>query len=188
MAYLPENARSECVAPSTFPVGGVVEIMRMFHAACAGIPPARLQADARIGSRRGRRDDRRTGLGMTAGGGGGGGGGVPRPPRPPPRPRCWRLGRGGAAGAAAPRVPAALLRRRWRRGCRRRCRGAAAADARTRRSPRCERRYEPANSRRPATTERRGRDQMSDHGRRCPGSSWLTAVSSILCMRSISID
>src|SRR5882672_3198024 len=35
MTRLPLNARSECVAPSTCPVGGVVESMRMFHAAWA---------------------------------------------------------------------------------------------------------------------------------------------------------
>src|SRR6476646_827394 len=33
MTYLPVNARSECVEPSTRPFGGVVESIRMFHAA-----------------------------------------------------------------------------------------------------------------------------------------------------------
>src|SRR5262249_47311059 len=79
IARLPVNARSECVAPSTLPVGGVVEIMRMFQPACAASQrPARSPTRGSgagvvaetIGS---------VGFGMTAGGGGGGGGGVPRP-------------------------------------------------------------------------------------------------------------
>src|SRR5262245_25441941 len=76
---LPVNARSECVAPSTFPVGGVVESMRMFHAACAasqrpGFSPTRGSGDGVVADTIGS-----TGFGITAGGGGGGGGGVPRP-------------------------------------------------------------------------------------------------------------
>src|SRR5260221_6625093 len=81
-ARLPENARSEWVAPNTFPVGGVVESMRMFHAACAASHRPALRPTR--GSGVGVVEDTMgsTGFGMTAGGGGGGGGGVPRPPRP----------------------------------------------------------------------------------------------------------
>src|SRR5438128_10653975 len=80
---LPVNARSECVAPSALPVGGVVESIRMFHAACAasqrpGRSPTRGSGDGAVADTIGS-----TGFGITAGGGGGGGGGVPRPPRPP---------------------------------------------------------------------------------------------------------
>src|SRR5579862_7629663 len=82
IAMLPENARSECVAPRTFPVGGVVESMRMFQAACAAshrpaLSPTRGSGDGVVPDTIGS-----TGFGITAGGGGGGGGGVPRPPRP----------------------------------------------------------------------------------------------------------
>src|SRR5258708_39547008 len=81
-ARLPENARSECVAPNTFPVGGVVESMRMFHAACAAShrPAFRPTRGSGVGVVEDTMGS--TGFGMTAGGGGGGGGGVPRPPRP----------------------------------------------------------------------------------------------------------
>ena len=89
------------------PVGGVVESMRMFHAACAGIPAPGLESDARIGRRRGRRDDGRHGGGITAGGGGGGGGGVPRPPRPAASgARRRRRAGAGALGVAAGGAPA----------------------------------------------------------------------------------
>src|SRR5689334_3017616 len=95
MTYLPLKARSECVAPSVFPVGGVVEIIFMFHAASPasqrpGLRPTR-------GSGVGATSDTigSTGFGMTAGGGGGGGGGVPLP-RPSP-----------SVGAAADDPPAA---------------------------------------------------------------------------------
>src|SRR5438874_12429644 len=77
---LPVNARSECVAPSTFPFGGVVESMRMFHAACAasqrpGFRPTRGSGVGAVAETIGA-----TGGGITAGGGGGGGGGgLPRP-------------------------------------------------------------------------------------------------------------
>src|SRR5437660_10398886 len=79
IARLPVNARSECVAPSTFPFGGVVESMRMFHAACAasqrpGLRPTRGSGVGAVSDTIGV-----TGAGITAGGGGGGGGGVPRP-------------------------------------------------------------------------------------------------------------
>src|SRR5262245_42867093 len=87
---LPVNARSEWVAPSTFPVGGVVESMRMFHAACAasqrpGLSPTRGSGDGVVADTIGS-----TGFGITAGGGGGGGGGVPRP-----------AGAGASAGGVA---------------------------------------------------------------------------------------
>src|SRR5262245_6189913 len=83
IVYLPLNARSECVAPSDFPVGGVVEIMFMFHAACAAshqpaFRPTRGSGDGAVAETTGV-----TGFGMSFGGVGGGGGGVPRPPRPP---------------------------------------------------------------------------------------------------------
>src|SRR2546429_1893909 len=79
IARLPVNARSECVAPSTFPFGGVVESMRMFHAACAasqrpGLNPTRGSGVGVVADTIGV-----TGGGITAGAGGGGGGGVPRP-------------------------------------------------------------------------------------------------------------
>src|SRR5262249_55839989 len=79
MTRLPENARSECVAPSVFPFGGVVESMRMFQAACAAsqrpaFSPTRGSGAGAVAETIGA-----TGGGITAGGGGGGGGGVPRP-------------------------------------------------------------------------------------------------------------
>src|SRR5215813_5430664 len=97
MTRLPENARSECVAPSVFPFGGVVESMRMFQAACPasqrpGFSPTRGSGDGAVAETIGA-----TGGGITAGGGGGGGGGVPRPPFAP-----------GAAAPAAPGAAAAL--------------------------------------------------------------------------------
>src|SRR5262245_43505646 len=97
MTRLPVNARSECVAPSTRPVGGVVEIMRMFHAACAAsqrpaLSPTRGSGDGAVADTIGA-----TGGGITAGAGGGGGGGgaLPRPPRPP-------ASAAGGSAAAAP--------------------------------------------------------------------------------------
>src|SRR5215471_10364985 len=81
MTYFPMKARSECVAPADDVLGGVVEIMRMFHAACAA------------SQRPGARPTRGSGfggvietIGVTGGGitAGGGGGGVGRaPPRAP---------------------------------------------------------------------------------------------------------
>jgi len=78
------------------PVGGVVESMRMFHAACAasqrpGLSPIRGSGDGVVADTIGS-----TGFGITAGGGGGGGGGVPRP-----------AGAGAAAGGVAAPVEAA---------------------------------------------------------------------------------
>src|SRR5579864_5068247 len=95
IARLPVNARSECVAPSTLPVGGVVDSMRMFQPASPasqrpGFRPTRGSGDGvtsdTIGS---------AGFGITAGGGGGGGGGVPRPLL-----GAIVFGAGAAAGAA----------------------------------------------------------------------------------------
>src|SRR5438105_4759092 len=111
IARLPVNARSECVAPSTLPVGGVVESMRMFHAACAAsqrpaLSPTRGSGDGvvmeMIGS---------TGFGMTAGGGGGGGGGVPRPAGAGGAIEAAPAGIGafGAAAAGAAAVAGAAL-------------------------------------------------------------------------------
>src|SRR5499427_9220983 len=81
MTYFPAKARSECVAPADDGLGGVVEIMRKFHAACAA------------SQRPGARPTRGSGfggvietIGVTGGGitAGGGGGGVGRaPPRAP---------------------------------------------------------------------------------------------------------
>src|SRR5213596_3243575 len=81
MTYFPVKARSECVAPADDTPGGVVEIIRMFHAACAA------------SQRPGARPTRGSGfggvietIGVTGGGitAGGGGGGVGRaPPRAP---------------------------------------------------------------------------------------------------------
>src|SRR6266849_2692698 len=97
---LPLNARSECVAPSTFPVGGVVDSMRMFQAACAAsqrpaFSPTRGSGDGVVAETIGV-----TGRGMTAGGGGGGGGGVPRPPRPAAASLAG-IAADGAGGAGA---------------------------------------------------------------------------------------
>src|SRR6185503_7642059 len=96
ITMLPVNARSECVAPSTLPVGGVVESMRMFHAACAasqrpGLRPTRGSGVGALAETIGV-----TGGGITAGGGGGGGGGVPRPAG-----AGGAIVSGAAAGAAA---------------------------------------------------------------------------------------
>src|SRR5262245_43701016 len=80
MTRLPENARSECVDPRVRPFGGVVESMRMFHAACAAsqrpaFRPTRGSGVGVVADTIGV-----TGAGITAGGGGGGGGGgLPRP-------------------------------------------------------------------------------------------------------------
>src|SRR5262245_7064834 len=100
MTYLPVNARSECVAPSTRPFGGVVDNIRMFHAAWAAsqrpaFRPTRGSGDGAVADTRGA-----TGGGMTAGTGGGGGGGVPRPP-PGPMPPAGAAADGSLGGAAA---------------------------------------------------------------------------------------
>src|SRR4029434_8792762 len=94
MTYFPVKARSECVAPADDALGGVVEIMRMFHAACAA------------SQRPGARPTRGSGVGVViatigiTGGGitaGGGGGGVGRaPPRAPGT--CAGAVSGGAGG------------------------------------------------------------------------------------------
>src|SRR5262245_61746841 len=107
MTYLPVNARSECVAPSTRPFGGVVDSIRMFHAACAAsqrpaLRPTRGSGDGAVADTMGA-----TGGGMTAGAGGGGGGGVPRPPAGPMPPAGAAAdgslgGVAAAAGVAAP--------------------------------------------------------------------------------------
>src|SRR5580765_4704226 len=99
MTRLPENARSECVAPSVLPLGGVVESMRMFHPACS--------ASQRPGFKFGRGSGvgavpdttGSTGFGITSGGGGGGGGGVPRPAGA--GAAAAAIGAGAGAGAAA---------------------------------------------------------------------------------------
>src|SRR5262245_6534413 len=87
MTYFPVKARSECVAPADDALGGVVEIMRRFHAACAasqrpGARPTRGSGVGGIIEMIGI-----TGGGITAGGGGGGVG------RAPPRaPGTWAGG------------------------------------------------------------------------------------------------
>src|SRR4029450_5225911 len=83
IAYFPLNARSECVAPSDFPVGGVVEIMFMFQAAWPASHHPAFRPTR--GSGEGAAPDTIgvTGFGIIFGGSGGGGGGLPRPPRPP---------------------------------------------------------------------------------------------------------
>src|SRR5580765_6911968 len=104
IARLPLKAGSECVAPSTFPVGGVVDNMRMFQAAWAAsqrpaLRPTRGSGEGVVAETIGV-----TGFGITAGGGGGGGGGVPRPPRPASAPPAAGVAAGGAGaggGAAA---------------------------------------------------------------------------------------
>src|SRR5215510_7762119 len=82
MTYFPANARSECVAPADDALGGVVETMRMFHAACAasqrpGARPTRGSGFGAVIETIGF-----TGGGITAGGGGGGVGRAPALPRP----------------------------------------------------------------------------------------------------------
>src|SRR5499427_6377869 len=79
IAYLPENARSDRVAPSTGSVGGVVEIIFMFQAAWPAsqrpaLRPTRGSGEGAVADTIGV-----TGAGITAGGGGGGGGALPRP-------------------------------------------------------------------------------------------------------------
>src|SRR5215831_11121118 len=72
MAYLPVNARSECVAPADDSLGGVVETMRIFQAACPASqrPAFRPTRGSGVG---GVIDTiGATGGGITAGGGGGG--------------------------------------------------------------------------------------------------------------------
>ena len=119
------------------PVGGVVESMRMFHAACAGVPAAGLEPDARIGRRRGRRHNRRRPAAASPPAAAAAeaaacrGRRVQRPPQRRPRRRVAlaRRGRGarrrarrrGAARLPAPEsVPARRRRRRTRRRRRRR--------------------------------------------------------------------
>src|SRR6187401_3453378 len=84
--YLPLKARSECVAPSDFPVGAVVEIMFMFHAACAAShqPAFRPTRGSGVGIVADTSGSTGRGIDDGGGGGGGGGGGAPRPPPRPP--------------------------------------------------------------------------------------------------------
>src|SRR6266516_2798883 len=72
MTRLPENARSECVAPSVRPFGGVVESMRMFHAACAASQRPAFRPTRGSGAGVLAETIGVTGGGITAGGGGGG--------------------------------------------------------------------------------------------------------------------
>src|SRR5204863_2071007 len=101
MTYLPVNARSECVAPSTRPFGGVVDSIRMFHAAWAAsqrpaLRPTRGSGTGAVADTMGA-----TGGGMTAGAGGGGGGGVPRPPAGAAIPPAGAAADGSLGGVAA---------------------------------------------------------------------------------------
>src|SRR4029453_14915953 len=85
MTRLPEKARSECVEPNVFAFGGVVESMRMFHAACSASQRPALRFGRGSGVGAVAETTGVTGFGSSAGGGGGGGGGG---------------GAGAAAGAA----------------------------------------------------------------------------------------
>src|SRR5437899_12355675 len=105
IARLPVNARSECVAPSTFPVGGVVDSMRMFQAACAASQRPALNPTRGSGVGVVPETIGSTGFGITAGGGGGGGGGVPRPR--PAAPAAGVAPDGAGVGTAAGGVAAA---------------------------------------------------------------------------------
>src|SRR6187549_2412425 len=96
IAYRPENARSERVAPSTAAVGGVVEIIFMFQAACAASHRPALSPTRGSGVGAVIETIGVTGAGITAGGGGGGGGVPPRPGAAAGAP----IG-GAAVGAAA---------------------------------------------------------------------------------------
>src|SRR5215203_4115011 len=89
--YLPLNARSECVAPSDFPVGGVVEIMFMFQAAWPASHHPALRPTRGSGVGTAADTIGSAGRGIVLGGGGGGGAGVAA--------GC-AVG-GGVAGAAA---------------------------------------------------------------------------------------
>src|SRR5215204_2654785 len=110
--YLPLNARSECVAPSDFPVGGVVEIMFMFQAAWPASHHPALRPTRGSGVGTAADTIGSAGRGIVLGGGGGGGGGAPRPPpaRPPP---------------AAPGAPAAGVAPGWPAGAAPGCDGVA---------------------------------------------------------------
>src|SRR5213593_81635 len=82
IAYFPVKARSECTAPADGALGGVVEIRRMFHAACPasqrpGARPTRGSGFGAVIETIGV-----TGGGITAGGGGGGVGRAPALARP----------------------------------------------------------------------------------------------------------
>src|SRR5438093_3226696 len=77
IAYFPVKARSECIAPADDALGGVVEIRRMFQAACPASqrPGARPTRGSGFGSVI--ETIGVTGGGITAGGGGGGAGRAP---------------------------------------------------------------------------------------------------------------
>src|SRR5262245_40731997 len=81
MAYLPVNARSECVAPADDSLGGVVETMRMFQAACPASQRPAFRPTRGSGLGGVIETIGATGGGITAGGGGGGVGLAP--PRAP---------------------------------------------------------------------------------------------------------
>src|SRR5580765_6175404 len=100
MTYLPVNARSECVEPSTRPFGGVVDSIRMFHAAWAASQRPALRPTRGSGTGAVADTIGATGGGMTAGAGGGGGGGVPRPP-PGAMPPAGAAADGSLGGVAA---------------------------------------------------------------------------------------
>src|SRR5258705_11269538 len=96
IVYLPLKARSEWVAPRDLPVGGVLETMFMFHAACPASHQPALRPTRGSGVGTVAETIGVTGFGNTFGGVGGGGGGFPRPPRPPAAPA------GAPAAAGAP--------------------------------------------------------------------------------------
>src|SRR5262247_672831 len=110
MTYFPVKARSECVAPADAALGGVVEIMRMFQAACAAShrPAARPTRGSGFGGVI-------ETIGVTGGGitAGGGGGGVGRAPPRAPGTSAGALSCGfdsaGACGAWANAGPISIL-------------------------------------------------------------------------------
>src|SRR5262249_17033564 len=114
MTYFPVKVKSECVAPAEDALGGVVEIMRMFHAACAASqrPGARLTRGSGFGAVV--ETIGVTGGGITAGGGGGGvGRAPPRAPGTCAGALSWDLdsgvGCGVVCGACANTVPISML-------------------------------------------------------------------------------
>src|SRR5215831_17331410 len=77
MAYFPLKAKSECVAPADASLGGVVEIIRIFQAACPASHRPALRPTRGSGLGAVAETIGVTGGGITAGGGGGGVGRAP---------------------------------------------------------------------------------------------------------------
>ena len=207
------NARSECVVPEHLRPGGVVDTIFMFHAACAGVPAAGLETDARIGRRRRHRDDRRHRRAASRPEAvGGAAAGRARPPRRAPaaagaaaagaapaaaRPcrrsrqpaggvaarRACAAGGGGAGGRQPASVPAGAGARRG--GARVRGRATPRTDrARERPATMCRR------SRRKSTNDRHGASHRDDSSRRItlPRHSSGVRRASSACDRFRSTD